>query len=166
LSDEAPDYAREICLDFAATLLYASANDVQAVCTVIKPAEVELLDAPTAVLYRAAVGVARNGDQPSPGRVHAELMRTGAFADHRGELVKGRMLDASTHPTHGVRLHAAGVELLAVMFRHRLRSMGQGLVEAAENSSEADCWELLRRDGAVLRGLWDRLAGRRPEVAA
>lgn len=157
------EHEKELCRQFAATLLRASANDVVAVKTIIRPADVELLDAPTAVIFTAAVGVARTHVDPKPLEVHTALLRDGHFAGHQGELVKKRMLDATSGVVaHGERLHVVAGQLLSALFRARLAAAGAALSTAAVEASEPDCWQFMIREGVAVRGLWERLAATRP----
>lgn len=162
------DVQRDLCRQFTATLLASTANDTVAVQTTIRPDDVELLDAPTAAIFSAAVGVARTGADPTPPNVHVALLQAGEFAGHQGDLVKTRMLAASAGVSvHGYRLHIVAGQLLSLIFRHRLAAAGHALVEMSRDGSDADCWSLLIREGLVARRLYERMCpADEPEAAA
>lgn len=148
----------------AATIL-APARQVSEVLRVCRPDDVRLLDAPTATALEVAADLANAGQAPEAVLLNAELLRRGLLAGHKGELVRDRMLDAVTTVAMPELLPEYAAAVLARVFRARLAAAGQGFVDGAENGVESDLWTLLVREGAELRGIWQRLAAVRGEAA-
>ena len=144
-------------------VLAAPAAQVAEVLGVCTPDHVRLLDAPTAVALDIAAEIAGYGRPPTADVVNAELLRRGAYAGHRGDLVRFRMIDAASpvHPPELLPELASAV--LASVFRARLRAAGEALASGADTAPEADLWALLLREGTAVRELRERLARVRGE---
>ena len=158
------DPSATLCL-LAATL-HSSAASVVSALSVVTPDEVRLLDAPTATCLDAAVEMAKNGRAPAPVLLNDELLRSGAYSGHHGELAKNRMLDAVTTDAAPERLWEFAGVILAQLVRARMLSAADAIAERARDGAEADAWQTFVREGAAVRSLWERLCSARGEVAA
>ena len=158
--------AESTALPLLSGVLAAPAAQVAEVLGVCTPDHVRLLDAPVAVALDVAAEFAESGRPPTADVVNAELLRRGAYAGHRGDLVRFRMLGAASpvHPPELLPELASAV--LAAVFRARLRVAGEALASGADSAPESDLWALLLREGAAVRELRDRLAQVRGEVVA
>ena len=154
----------ESTVPLLSAVLAAPAVQVVELLQVCTPDHVRLLDAPSAVALDVAAEVAGSGRPPTPDVVNAELLRRGAYAGHRGDLVRFRVIDAASRQHPPELLPELASAVLAGVFRARLRAAGEALADGADTAPESDLWHLLVREGAAVRELRDRLARVRGEV--
>lgn len=154
-----------LTLSLLAATFDASPGAIVSALTLVTPEDVRLLDAPTAQCLDVVLAMAKNGDQPAPVLLNAEMMRHGQYAGHRGELVKNRVLDAVTTAVPGVRLFEYASAVLAEVVRARMISAADAIAERARDGAEADAWQTFVREGSAVRGLWERLCEARGVVA-
>lgn len=158
------DPSATLCLLAAA--LHSSAAAVVSALSVVTPDEVRLLDAPTATCLDAALEMAKNRRAPVAVLLNDELLRSGAYSGHHGELAKNRLIDAVTTDAAPERLWEFAGVILAQLVRARMLSAADAIAERARDGAEADAWQTFVREGAAVRSLWERLCSARGEVAA
>lgn len=154
-----------LTVSLLAATLDASPGTIVSALTLVTPEDVRLLDAPTAECLDMVLAMAKNGDQPAPVLLNAELMRHGLYAGHRGELVKNRVLDAVTTAVPGVRVFEYASAVLAEVVRARMISAADAIAERARDGAEADAWQTFIREGSAVRLLWERLCAARGVAA-
>lgn len=151
-------------LQLLAAVIVAPATQVAEVLQACRPEDVQLVDAPTATALDVAAILAGAGKNPTAELLNAELLRSGLFDGHAGELVKARLLDAASPAGLPELLPELAAAVLAQVFRARLAAAGEALTAGAAAAPESDLWELLRREGTRARdllGRLDRLRGER-----
>ena len=146
--------------------LAAPATQAAEALQVCTPELVRIIDPPTAAALDVVADLAASGRQPTADLVNAELLRRGAYAGHRGDLVRFRMINAASPQQAPELLPEFSSAVLASVFRARLRAAGEALAAGADTAPESDLWHLLVREGAAIRGLRDRLAAVRGEAVA
>lgn len=145
-----------------AATLSAPAHQVAEILTVCSPNDIGLLDPPTATALEVVADLVAHGQDADATRLVAELLRRGLYSGRQGELVRDRVLAATTKhvaaTTYPELLPEYAAAVMAQVFRARLAAAGAAFTENAPNGVEDDLWQLIIREGKELRGIWDRLA--------
>ncbi|WP_448221959.1 hypothetical protein [Gordonia iterans] len=145
----------------SAVMNAAACRQVTQVLRFCRPADVALLDAPTAAALDVALELAAEGRQPGAVVLNAELLRRGAYEGHHGDLLRSRVLDAASPAEPPERLPEFASAVLGAVYRARVLAAGEALTAGAATSSEDDLWTLLEREGRAIRALRDSLAALR-----
>lgn len=150
----------------SAVMWGAKCRTVTTVCRYCRPDDVRLLDPSVGTALDVALELATQGRQPDPNTLNAELLRRGLYEGRAGELVRVRVIAATSPSQYAERLPEFAAAVLADVYRARLAAAGAALSAGAGTAPEDDLWLLLEGEGRAVRAVRNSLAALRKAVGA
>ncbi|WP_168706489.1 hypothetical protein [Gordonia paraffinivorans] len=163
--DPTDNERKALTIALLAATIESNPKDIISSLTMVTPADIRLLDAPTADCLDVALQMAQAGRAPAAVLLNAELVRRGAYDGHHGNLRKLRMIDAVTTLAPAVRLMEYTSAVLAEVVRMRMIAAADAIADRARGGAEDDAWRTFIREGAAVRALYERLRAIRGEAA-